>query len=215
MLSNVNNRIGKPSERQDAGDGDRLHRRDPPPPHQHPEDGKETPGGNKQQIAANPVRAYGPERFGADHSQADDNDECADDAARRQRLLQDDARQDHAAQRRAGRLNDAAMTERNKQITEVAQKRERQPAKHRKRETVTPPDAPRSRHPVLATKGRSISPGQTKRCSARTRGDKPTSMPWRAATKPSAQDKAAPAPQATPSAFACFTDGGASSIQVR
>ena len=45
------------------------------------------------------------------------------------------ARQDHAAQRRAGRLDDAAMAERNKQITEIAQKRERQPAKHRERKS--------------------------------------------------------------------------------
>src|SRR2546423_9277556 len=29
-------------------------------------------------------------------------------------------------------------------------------------------------------------------------GEKPTAMPWRAATKPAAQNKAAPAPQATP-----------------
>ena len=29
-------------------------------------------------------------------------------------------------------------------------------------------------------------------------GENPTAMPWRAATKPAAQNKAAPAPQATP-----------------
>ena len=125
-------------ERQDAGDSDCLHRRDPPPPHQHAEDGKETSGGNKQEIAADPVRAYGPQRFSANHRQAKNNDECTNDPSRRQRLLQDEARQDHAAQRCTGRLDNAAMAQRNKQITEIAEKRERQPAKHRKRESAPP-----------------------------------------------------------------------------
>ena len=87
------------------------------------------------------MRAYGPERFGADHRQAENDDECTNDPTRRQRFLQHGARQDHAAKRRAGRLDNATMAERNKQIAEIAQKRERKPAKHRKRETVTPADA--------------------------------------------------------------------------
>ncbi|HUC51097.1 MAG TPA: hypothetical protein VMA30_17095 [Xanthobacteraceae bacterium] len=32
----------------------------------------------------------------------------------------------------------------------------------------------------------------------------PITMPWRAATKPAAQHKAAPAPQVTPTAVACL-----------
>src|SRR4051812_7487028 len=34
-------------------------------------------------------------------------------------------------------------------------------------------------------------------------GENPTAMPWRAATKPAAQNKAAPAPQATPKTTGC------------
>jgi len=52
-----------------------------------------------------------------------------------------------------------------------------------------------------------------KRCIASTSGDTPTSTPWRAATKPSAQNKAEPAPHNTPHAVACLAvTGGERSI---
>src|SRR5262249_46373301 len=57
----------------------------------------------------------------------------------------------------------------------------------------------------LATKGNSANPGQANRCSAMTSGDSPDVTPWRAATKPKAQNKAAPAPQAMPKAVGYFT----------
>ena len=149
-------------ERQDAGDGYRLHRRDPPPPHQHAEGGKETSGRNKQEIAADAVGAYGPKRFGADHREAENNDEGADDAPRRQRLFQHHARQRHSAQRRAGRLDDAAMAERNKQITKIAKQREREPAKNRERKAAAPSQAAKIAQ-ASAWRGKEAvtSPGQT------------------------------------------------------
>src|SRR5579864_6198167 len=62
----------------------------------------------------------------------------------------------------------------------------------------------RSAKLFLATNGSSANPGHTKRCSAITSGDRPEVTPWRAATKPSAQNRAAPAPQAMPQAVAYF-----------
>ena len=107
----------------------------------------------------------------------------------------------HAAERRAGRLDDAAVAERNKQVTDISQKRERQSAEQRERDCRAAIPSRRDRgKPSAATNGSSASPGQTKRCSAMTSGDRPTSMPWRAATKPSAQHKAAPVPHNRPSA---------------
>src|ERR1700681_3523125 len=67
------------------------------------------------------------------------------------------------------------------------------------------PMPPRSPRPSAARNGMSNSPGQMKRCSASTSGDTPARMPCRAATKPNAQNKAEPAPQATPQAVACLT----------
>src|SRR5579872_7564016 len=66
------------------------------------------------------------------------------------------------------------------------------------------PRPPRSPKPERATSGSSARPGQMKRCSASTSGDMPASTPCRAATKPKAQNKAEPAPHATPSAVACL-----------
>src|SRR5689334_25336455 len=60
----------------------------------------------------------------------------------------------------------------------------------------------RSAKLFLATSGSNASPGHTNRCSAITSGDRPDVTPWRAATKPSAQNSAAPAPQAMPQAVA-------------
>src|SRR5204862_4853373 len=65
----------------------------------------------------------------------------------------------------------------------------------------------RSAKLFLATNGSSAKPGQTNRCSAITRGDRPEVTPWRAATKPSAQNSAAPAPHAMPQAVAYFGVG--------
>src|SRR5205823_9393827 len=76
------------------------------------------------------------------------------------------------------------------------------------------PSPPRSRKPSAATTGRSARPGQTKRSSAMTNGERPASIPWRAATKPSAQKKAAPTPHNRPHALAERGEG-ARSIQAR
>src|SRR5260370_5236421 len=62
----------------------------------------------------------------------------------------------------------------------------------------------RSAKLFLATSGSSARPGQAKRCSAMTSGDGPEVTPGRAATKPNAQNKAAPAPHAIPHAVECF-----------
>src|ERR1700746_1515328 len=62
----------------------------------------------------------------------------------------------------------------------------------------------RSAKLFLATSGSSANPGHTNRCSAITSGERPEVTPWRAATKPSAQNKAAPAPQTIPHAVAYF-----------
>src|SRR5690242_18429744 len=62
----------------------------------------------------------------------------------------------------------------------------------------------RSAKLFLATSGSKAKPGQTNRCSAITSGESPEVTPWRAATKPSAQNSAAPAPQTIPQAVACF-----------
>src|SRR6516164_4238904 len=63
----------------------------------------------------------------------------------------------------------------------------------------------RSAKLFLATKGNSANPGQANRCNAMTSGDSPDVTPWRAATKPKAQNKAAPAPQAMPKAVGYFS----------
>ena len=62
----------------------------------------------------------------------------ADDPPRRQWLLQHQAGQHQAAERRAGRLDDAAVAERNKQIADIAQQRERQSAEQRERDRAPP-----------------------------------------------------------------------------
>src|ERR1700722_10603253 len=64
-----------------------------------------------------------------------------------------------------------------------------------------PPEPPK---PLAAMKGSNMRPDQTNRCSDSTNGDSPTRMPWRAATKPKAQNKAEPAPHNTPNAVACL-----------
>src|SRR3974377_381589 len=66
----------------------------------------------------------------------------------------------------------------------------------------------RSAKLFLATNGSSANPGHIKRCRAITSGDSPEVTPWRAATKPKAQNRAAPAPQATPHAVAYFAASG-------
>src|ERR1700733_8260592 len=78
------------------------------------------------------------------------------------------------------------------------------------------PTPPRSRKPLAAMKGSNMRPDQTNRCSDSTNGDSPTRTPWRAATKPKAQNKAEPAPHTTPNAVACFAGReGARVIQPR
>src|SRR5690242_14656809 len=62
----------------------------------------------------------------------------------------------------------------------------------------------RSAKLFLATSGSSANPGQANRCSAITNGERPEVTPCRAATKPKAQNKAAPAPQAMPMAVGYF-----------
>ena len=47
------------------------------------------------------MRAHGAQRFGADDGKADNHHQRAGDPARRQRLLQHQARQQQAAERRA------------------------------------------------------------------------------------------------------------------
>jgi len=56
----------------------------------------------------------------------------------------------------------------------------------------------RSATPCRQTIGSNATPAQTKRCRTRSAGERPTAMPWRAATNPKAQASAAPAPQAIP-----------------
>ncbi len=81
------------------------------------------------------------ERFGADYAKTDHDRERAGDAARRQRLFEREPRQDHAAERGAGRLNDGAVAERDIDVADVAQERQRQPAEHGERGAAAPADA--------------------------------------------------------------------------
>src|SRR5262245_20291787 len=46
-------------------------------------------------------------------------------------------------------------------------------------------------------------------------GENRTAMPWRAATNPAAQNRAAPAPQAMPAAAAGTSDRGAAGLDVK
>ena len=84
-------------ERQHAGDRHRPHCRYPPQPHQHAEGGKKSAGRHEQEIAADAVGTDGAQCFDADDAEARDHREPAGDAAGRQRLLQDEPRQQHAA----------------------------------------------------------------------------------------------------------------------
>ena len=61
------------------------------------------------------------------------------------------------------------------------------------------PRPPRSpTRPSRNSSGSRKKPAQAKRCTARSAGEKPSAMPWRAAAKPAAQKKAAPAPHSMP-----------------
>ena len=88
-------------EREHAGDRHRPHRRHPPQPHQHAEGGKKSAGRYEQEIAADAMGADGAQCFGSNDAEARDHGEPAGDAACRQRLLQNQPRQQHAAQCRA------------------------------------------------------------------------------------------------------------------
>ena len=50
-------------------------------------------------------------------------------------------RQDHAAERGAGRLDDGAVAERDIDVADVAQQRQRQPAEYGERDAAAPADA--------------------------------------------------------------------------
>jgi hypothetical protein len=115
-------------ERQYGRHRDRPHGRDLPQPEQHAENRKTASGGDKQKIADHALPAHRAQGFGADHAQTGKDRDGADDAARRQRLFQNKPRQDHAADRGAGRLDDGAVAERHEQVADITEQRERQPA---------------------------------------------------------------------------------------
>ena len=66
---------------------------------------------------------------------------AAEDAAQRQRLVENEARQHETAERRAGRLNDRAVAERHIDVAVIAPQRERQAAEQRDRDGAPPADA--------------------------------------------------------------------------
>ena len=78
--------------------------------------------------------------------------------------LQHQGGEHEPAERRAGRLDHAAMAERHEQEARIAEHREQRPAE---RASAAPPLAqptpPRSARPSRATSGRNTSPAQTKR----------------------------------------------------
>ena len=80
-------------------------------------------------------------RLGADHDKAEHDGQRAGDAARRQRLLENEMRQHEATDGGAGRLNDAAVAERHIDVADVAPQRERQTAERRQRDAAAPAQA--------------------------------------------------------------------------
>src|SRR5512141_140856 len=82
-----------------------------------------------------------PDRLGADHAKAADDDERAEEPRERNALLEQDGREKQAAQGRAGRLDDAAMAEGDEQEAGIADDRHDRPAQHQQRQPAAPSDA--------------------------------------------------------------------------
>ena len=86
-----------------------------------------------------------------------------DRALRRQLLLEHHGRQHEPAERRARRLDHAAMGERHEEETGIAEQGERQPAGERQQRALAPADAAEIDEAVAGESGRNTSPAQTKR----------------------------------------------------
>ena len=87
------------------------------------------------------MRADRVQRLDADDGEARDHRHAAENAAQRQRLAENEAREDKTAERCAGRLNDRAVAERHIDVAVIAPQRERQAAEQRDRDGAPQADA--------------------------------------------------------------------------
>ena len=106
-----------------------------------PKIANESAGDGKQQIAGKAAAAHRAQRLGADHAEPKHNGERTDDPAWRQRLAQNQPRQNKAAERGARGLYDGAVTQRHEQVAKIAPQRERQPAKNSDDDAAVPAEA--------------------------------------------------------------------------
>ena len=155
------------------------------------------------------MRSDGGDRLAADDREAGDDDRRPGRAARRQLLPEHQGCEQEPAERRAGGLDHAAMAERHQQEARIAQDREQRPAEQRQRSALAPADAAEIGKSVAGDERQEDQTGPDEAMKGEVRRRKPDRDAVAAAAKPAAQNRAAPAPQHTPTMI-----GGAIAVQI-
>ena len=185
-------------------------------PQQRAEHREHESGQHEQQIAKHAVGTDMTDQLGPDHHETADDGDRPQPARERNPLAEKHRGKQQAAERRAGRLDDAAMAERHEQESGIADERHDRPAQHHQHQSAAPSDAAEiadagAKHDRQEHEAPTTGSG----ASADPRGVNPTFSPCRVATKPSAQNSAAPAPHATPSRAALASDFRVGAIRRR
>ena len=126
-------------------------------PQQRAEHREHKSGHHEQQIAKHAVGADMTDGFGADHHEtADDDDRPSTRKA--EPFPEQHGGEQQAAERRAGRLDDAAMTKRHELEADVADERHHGAAQHHQHQSPSPADAAEIVTPARSTSGRNAIP---------------------------------------------------------
>ena len=161
-----------------------------------------SPAAMNSDVAAERMRADVDQRVDPHQHEAADDRQRAGDARGREVLAQDQRREHEPAERRGRRLDHGAMAERREDEAGVAEDRKSRAAQGSSSRCRAASRCRRHRAgPSCHASGSMIRPDHMKRWNARSAGDSPIAMPWRAAVRPTPQHAAAPTPQQTAMIF--------------
>jgi hypothetical protein len=95
---------------------------------------------DEDQIALHPAEPDVADRLAADHRESANDDDRADKPRRRDALTEQRGREEQPTERRAGRLDQAAMPQRDEQKAGIADQRKHRSAQHHQRQPASPSD---------------------------------------------------------------------------
>ena len=116
----------------------------------------------------------------------------------RERLLEHQHRQHEAEHRGGARMDHAAMRQRREDESGIADDRLERPGEQEHHQPAAPADAAEVAQPVAQDERQQHQSGPHEAMERDVGGDSPAARPRGIATKPAAQNSAAPAPQSTP-----------------